>query len=137
MKKLLLIFLAASISGCANNKIPKKNYENHPIIGVWELNLGNCIERYEYLPDGTRNVVSNQEIVKASYTVSEQLMESGFYKLVDQVIADNAKEDCSGSATDMTGDIVNSYIAFSANGNETVYCLEESLDNCFGPFKRK
>lgn len=141
MKSLILFILSIGIvlAGCSHTeKIDDKiNYEGHPIIGVWSFDLNGCAETYEFLPDGTRNVTSNLEIVQAAYTISSNPSDSGFYKIVDKVIKDNGKTDCSGSDKDMTGDIVELNIAFSPNKDQIVFCMDESFDKCFGPFHKK
>lgn len=112
-------------------------YAGHPIIGVWDYDIDGCIESYEFLPDGTRNVKSNEEIVKASYTISEEKSERGFYKLRDEVLQDNGKPDCLGSDSDGTGDVVELYISFNAAEDQFVFCMEENHDGCFGPFRKR
>lgn len=113
------------------------NYKGHPIIGIWDYEKNGCIETYEFLPNGVRNVTSNQEEVKASYTITETKSEQGFYKLTDKVLEDNGKADCSGSKSDMTGDIVELYLSFSPSEDQLIFCIEESFDKCFGPFNKR
>ena len=141
MKSLMLFVLSIgiAISGCSHTgKIDDKiNYEGHPIIGEWSFDIDGCAEIYEFLPDGTRNCTSNLEIVKAAYTISSNPLDSGFYKITDKVIKDNGKTDCSGSAKDMTGDAVVLFIAFSPDKDQIVFCMDESFNRCFGPFKKK
>lgn len=135
----ILFFLIISIvlTGFAHSikKGDKKSYEGHPIIGIWSFEYNGCIETYEFLPDGTRKVTSNLEILEAAYTISNSPLNSGFYKIEDTVIKDNGKADCSGSAEDMTGDVVELYISFSPNGDEFLFCVEENFRRCLGPFK--
>gem|GEM_PF-1041608 len=114
-----------------------KTYAGHPIIGVWNFEINGCFETYEFLPDGTRNVTSNQELVKAAYTVSDKMSERGFYKLTDEVLENNGKADCLGSTNDMTGDIVELYIAFNPRMDQFIFCAQESFDKCFGPFQKR
>jgi hypothetical protein len=132
MSSILLISCSHAIKAEA-----KRNYNGHPIIGIWDFNINGCIETYEFLPNGVRNSASNQEVVKATYIITETRSERGFYKLTDEVLEDNGKADCSGSTKDMTGDIVDLYISFGPRKDQLIFCLDESFDKCFGPFKKR
>ncbi len=137
------IFLTAVWSwlfvGCSNKNFVDQElqYEGHPVVGLWSLQINGCTESYNFLPNGIREVSSNLEVVEASYTISKSPQESGFYKLVDTVISDNGKKDCTGSTADMTGDVAELYIAFRAEGNLMLVCYEESFERCFGPMKKQ
>jgi len=112
------------------------NYEGHPIIGTWNFDMNGCTETYEFLPDGTRNCTSAEEIVQAAFIIASQPLDSGFYKMTDRVIKDNGKRDCSGSTKDMTGDVVDLYVKFNPRMDQIVFCFDQSFDKCFGPFRK-
>ena len=133
---LMISMLLLSCSHAIKTEI-QRNYNGHPVIGIWDYGKNGCTETYEFLPNGIRNVTSNQEVVKASYTITETRSERGFYKLTDKVLEDNGKADCSGSTSDMTGDIVELYVAFNPRKDQLIFCFEESFDKCFGPFKKR
>lgn len=115
----------------------QRNYEGHPIIGIWDYDTNGCIETYEFLPNGISYATSNQEVVKASYTITETMSEQGFYKLTDEALEDNGKADCLGSTSDITDNIVELYISFSQSKGQFIFCIEESFDKCFGPFNKR
>ncbi len=127
------------LSGCSHNaRIPREiRYDGHPLIGSWRLNNNGCMESYEFFPDGTRTITSDQKIVKAVYSISETKTEQGFYKLTTEVTEDNGKPDCSGSANDTTGDIFEMYFTFTPAEELAIFCFEENIDDrCLGPFQK-
>ena len=138
IKLISVLTIALILFGCAS--LDKHgttiNYEGHPIIGTWSFDMNDCTETYEFLPDGTRNCTSAEEVVQAVYRISAKPLESGFYRITDKVIKDNGKRDCSGSTKDMTGDVVDLYIKFNQQMNQILFCSDESLDKCFGPFRK-
>lgn len=111
-------------------------YEGHPIIGIWRIDVDGCTETYEFLPDGTRHVTSGMEIAKSVYTISDIPLENGFYKIQDKIISDNGKPDCLGQAKDMTGHSIELFVKFNSTTDEVIFCFEESIDTCFGPFQK-
>ena len=137
----LLSFLVAAITlfGCARTTKtePEKSYQGHPIIGTWSFEMNNCTETYEFLTDGTRNSTSAEEVVQAAYVISANPSDKGFYKITDKITRDNGKRDCSGSTEDMTGDVVELYVLFNQKMDQIVFCLDESLERCVGPFRKK
>lgn len=137
MISLFIYTVLSFISIYSVDKFYEKHYESHPIVGTWSYEFKNCVESYEYMPNGTRNSTSNQEIVKSLYIVTKKPLKSGYYELTDKIVEDNKKEDCSGSTADMTGDEVTLYFKFNDNMDKVTFCRNESSDNCFGPFKKK
>lgn len=125
-------------AGCMHtvNTTRQMAYEGHPIIGVWRIDVDGCTETYDFLPDGTRHVTSGMEIAESVYTISDIPLESGFYKIQDKIIKDNGKPDCLGKASDMTGHSIELFVQFSSTMDEVVFCFEESIDTCFGPFQK-
>ncbi len=114
-----------------------KNYEGHSIIGTWSFDMNGCMETYEFLTDGTRNSTSAEEVIQATYTISAKPLDSGFYKLNDKVIKHNGKRNCPGSTKDRSGEVWDLYVRFNAKMDQIVFCLDESLNRCFGPFRKK
>jgi hypothetical protein len=138
-KIILLLTVVLILLGCASldkhGGVP--DYKDHPIIGTWRFDMNGCTETHEFLPNGTRNCTSAEEIVQASYTISAEPLQSSFYKITDKVIKDNGKKDCSGSTADKTGDVVTLYVKFNPQRDQIVFCFDESFDRCFGPFLKK
>lgn len=112
---------------------------NHPILGSWKFVVpgsNGCFEIYTFRPNGTRGFSSAQEEGEATYTISAQPSEHGYYMLTDTVTRDNEKPDCSGSVTPV-GDNVTLFVRFNPqSADEFIICGEESLAACFGPFVR-
>lgn len=136
--RILIIVLLAALAGCGNQaKVhDSPDYSGHPIIGSWSFDNNGCTETFIFSPDGVRHVTSNKEIVEASYRISTSPSDKGLYKLEDKVLKDNGKQDCSGSTSDMTGDMVTIFVSFSTRKDKIMFCLNENGSNCFGPFIR-
>ena len=129
-----LMFISNIIQ--ASESSSEINYSGHPIIGSWSFTYNNCVETYQYHENGIRKVTSNQEIVEASFTISNNPLASGFYKINDKVLSDNGKPDCEGSTKDMSGDIVNLYAMFNSAQDKVIFCFEQNKNRCFGPFTK-
>jgi hypothetical protein len=136
---LLVLAITLALSGRTHSgkTDTATNYEGHPIIGTWSFDIDGCTETYEFLTDGTRNSTSDKEVVQAAYTISAKPLDSGFYKIKDRVVKDNGQRDCSGSTKDMTGDVVDLYVVFNPKMDQIIFCMDESLNRCFGPFLKK
>ena len=134
---LMVIVLVLSVWVHVAEAAAAKNYDGHPIIGTWSCNINGCIEIFEFMTDGTRNSTSAEEVLRATYNISSKPLDSGFYKFTEKVIQDNGKRNCSGLTKDRTGEIVDLYVRFNGQLNQMVFCKEESLKKCFGPFARK
>lgn len=132
------LIIALGLSGCASidNEKAEAKYKGNPIIGTWSIEMNRCKETYKFRPDGIRICSSNLEIVKSSYEISNEPSDRGFYKITDKVLEDNGKRDCSGGTEDMTGDVVNLFVKFNPQMNKIVFCEDESLNKCFGPFMK-
>ena len=51
-------------------------------------------------------------------------------------VKDYGGKDCADTEDDETGLKWTVYIQFDRTGNRLIYCFEESLKNCYGPFTR-
>lgn len=135
VKYLLTLFIVI-LTGCSINttKEPGQKYADSPIIGSWVYSVGGCDETYQFLPSGIRNSTSNREIVRAKYAIETLSPEKRIYKIRDEVIGDNGLKDCSGSTSDMTGDVVEVYVMFADNPERLRFCFDKELTRCVGPF---
>jgi hypothetical protein len=139
IRVISLLTIALVLSGCTSfdKDGVKRPYDvEHPIIGSWSFDMNGCIETYEFLPNGIRNSTSAEELVQATYVIAAKPSGYGFYKITDTVVKDNGKRDCSGSTRDMTGDVVDLYVKFNPQMDQIVFCLDESPNRCFGPFRK-
>ena len=110
---------------------------NHPILGIWKLTLpdGSCSETYRFRGDGTTLVTSADEVSESEFHIPPEPSEKGFYKLVDTVVKDNGKEDCSGQVMKV-GTSATNFVRFHPSGSLFLMCATESMDTCIGPFRR-
>ncbi|RJG27234.1 hypothetical protein D3872_01495 [Massilia cavernae] len=110
---------------------------NHPILGIWKLTLpdGSCSETYRFRGDGTTLVTSAAEVSESEFQIPSEPSEKGFYKLVDTVVKDNGKEDCSGQVM-RVGARATNFVRFHPSGSLFLMCADESMETCIGPFRR-
>ena len=136
MNKYIIVFILVLLSGCASQlETPVQQVRNdHPIIGKWRLDRHGCTEAYVYHTNGTRDVISNDETLKASFTISDTATAKGYYFTKDTVLEDNGKRDCAGSTADMTGKVVSRYIRFNDDQTKFVFCVSQDSSQCVGPF---
>ena len=111
--------------------------QNHPILGVWRLELpdGSCTETYRFRADGTTLVTSAGEVSESEFDIPAVPSAKGFYRLIDRVVKDNGKQDCEGAITEV-GTTATNFIRFHPTGTLFLMCASESLERCIGPFKR-
>jgi hypothetical protein len=136
-----LIFIAGAIflSSCSTvqNKYEKSIYIGHPIVGEWIYTSNGCSEKFEFTDTGFRMVHANQEVVKAKYEISDVAPESGIYLLKDTVLEDNGMPDCSGSISDMSGDVVEILLFIQYPPERFSFCFDKKLTNCVGPYVKR
>ncbi|MGI2216670.1 hypothetical protein ACRN94_06710 [Shewanella baltica] len=139
MKYLILIAGTIFLSSCSTiqNKYDKPIYKDHPIVGAWIYTSNGCNEIYEFTDTGFRMVHANQEVVKAKYEISNVAPESGVYLLKDTVIEDNGMPDCSGSTSDMSGDVVEVLLLIQYLPERFSFCFDKQLNNCVGPYVKQ
>lgn len=109
----------------------------HPILGTWHFTLPNsqCTETYFYKPDGTALVTSGEEVGETTFEVSAEVSPKGFFKIVDKIVKDNGKKDCSGAVMTVGHEATN-YVTIHPSGELMLMCESESLQACFGPLRR-
>ena len=110
---------------------------DHPIIGVWQLAIGDggCAETYRFRGDGTSLVTSAHEVSESDFAIPSTPSDKGFYKLEDRITKDNGKQDCSGEVM-AVGTKATNFLRFHPSGDIFLMCATESMETCIGPFKR-
>ena len=110
----------------------------HPIVGSWTWTLPGktCVETWQYRADGTRLGSSGEEVTQADYEITAKPSLLGFYRLDETVSKGNGKRDCSGDLHEASNESGTRFIQFSPKLDQLIVCKAESLQACFGPFKR-
>lgn len=110
----------------------------HPLVGTWAWALfgGSCIETLQYRPNRLLLGTSGQEVVEKTYEVSAQPDARGFYTLIETVVRQNDKRDCSDMLHQGPGGQTTRFIQFSPAGDRLLMCESASLTACFGPLTR-
>lgn len=110
----------------------------HPLIGTWTWSVfaGSCTETLQYRPDGSVLATSGQEVAEKTYEIAKVPDASGFYQLVETVIRQNDKRDCSGALLQGPGDQSTRFVQFSPLADKLLICREASLKACFGPLAK-
>lgn len=110
----------------------------HPLVGTWTWTLfgGSCTETFQYRPNRVMLGTSGQEVVEKSYEVSALPDAQGFYRLVETVVRQNDKKDCSGALLEGPGEQSTRFVQFSPARDKLLMCQSTSLTACFGPLKR-
>lgn len=110
----------------------------HPLVGTWTWTLfgGSCTETFQYRQNNVMLGTSGQEVVEKTYAVSALPDGQGFYRLVETVLRQNDKKDCSGTLLDGPGDETTRFVQFSPARDKLLMCQSASLAACFGPLKR-
>jgi hypothetical protein len=103
---------------------------------TWTRSVNNCAETHTYRPDGSRSSISGLERSDSRYEISNQPSAEGFWKLDVTTIKDYGGKDCADTEADETGLSWSLYLRFDGTGNQLIYCYEQSLNNCYGPFTR-
>lgn len=133
-----MLILAAAIVHSAASAAPRTGPSaSHPLLGIWVLSIPQlgCSETYHFRGDGTTLVKSAEEVSESEFTVAEKPSAKGFYKLEDQVVKDNGKQDCSGEIMQI-GTRATNYLRFHPSGARFIMCQDESMQACIGPFER-
>lgn len=133
---LAACLLSTATFACA--AAPVAPAANHPILGIWELNLPeiSCSETYRFRADGTTLVMSAKEVSESEFRIPAQPSEKGFYKLDDKITKQNGGIDCAGRVIKV-GTTSTNYVRFNATATVFILCAAESLeDACIGPFRR-
>lgn len=110
----------------------------HPLVGTWTWSLfgGSCTETWQYRSNRTMLGTSGQEVAEKTYEVAPLPDAGGFYKLVETVVRQNDKKDCSGALLEGPGEQSTRFIQFSPQRDKLLVCEKASLQACFGPLTR-
>jgi hypothetical protein len=108
------------------------------LLGTWTWTRpdNNCTETHTYRADGSRSSISGKERSDTRYELSAQPSATGFWRLDVTTVKDYGGRDCADTEDDETGLKWTVYLRFDQSGNRLIYCYEESLNNCYGPFTR-
>lgn len=111
----------------------------HPLLGSWRWAPAGqgCVETWQYRSDGARLVRAAEQVTQGRYTVTPKPSLLGFYRLEETVTTTNGKADCSGDTPPAAGGTLLSFIQFSPQTDLFIVCQSESLQACFGPFRRE
>lgn len=136
MRTLLLtvcLLIVAPLLHAAGEPAPA-----HPLVGTWTWSLfgGSCTETWQYRSNRTMLGTSGQEVAEKTYEVTPQPDTGGFYKLVETVVRQNDKKDCSGALLEGPGEQSTRFIQFSPQRDKLLVCENASLKACFGPLTR-
>ena len=110
----------------------------HPIVGTWSWAMfgGTCTETYQYRVNRTVLSTSGQEVSEKVYDIAAAPDAQGFYKIVETVVRQNDKKDCSGATLEGPGEKYTRYVQFSPQRDKLLVCENASLKACFGPLTR-
>jgi hypothetical protein len=139
LKHLLLtacIALSAPMLHAAGE--PAATTASHPLVGTWTWALfgGSCTETLHYRSDRTVLATSGQEVAEKTYEVTKAADAAGFYKLVETVVRQNDKKDCSGALLSGPGEESTRFVQFSPLADKMLVCQNASLKACYGPLVR-
>ena len=111
---------------------------SHPILGIWTWTLfgGACTETWQFRANRTLLSTSGQEVAEKRYEVASLPDPQGFYKLVETVLRQNDKKDCSGASLEGPGEKTTRFVQFSPQQDKLLVCRTASLKACFGPMNR-
>ena len=127
------LLAVALLAQAAQAATPRRD---HPLLGTWKIQVpgGSCVETYLFKPDGTTLVTSAREVSIGEFEVSDQPGDSGFYRLRDRIVRNNAQPDCMGTVSP-PGSEVQRFLRFDPSGRLFLMCDAENLEACIGPFE--
>ena len=113
----------------------------HPLTGTWSWTLPEkagkaCAETWRYQPDGKRLTTSGEEVLQGTYQITSAASAAGFFRLNETTTNSNGKADCSGDVHEASDELTARFIQFSPQNDLFIVCKAESLQACFGPFRR-
>lgn len=134
----ILLALVTTLFGTASNAQTGAVDARSLILGTWTWtrSANNCTESHTYLADGMRLSASGSERNDTRYELSAEPTAKGFWRLDVTTIKDLGGKDCADTEDDETGLKWTVYVQFDRSGNRLIYCYEESLADCYGPFTR-
>lgn len=138
MTLALLVGNAVSMAALAADFERTPLPENHPLVGMWRINVPGmaCSEVYDIRSDGTMNVTSSSQVVKAEFSVGKEQLAGGFYRWTDHILSENGQSDCMGNVMEV-GHSATHYITVHTDGERFLLCQQPNLDTCIGPFNRE
>lgn len=118
--------------------VPKAAAAGHPIVGTWQWEPPGkaCLETWQYSAQGTRQNSGARQLVQGLFEITPKPSLLGFYRLNEIITAANGQTDCSGNQPPAPGNGVLSFVQFSPALDQFIVCQAESLQACFGPFRR-
>lgn len=137
LRKLLLVTSLLASAPWLHAAGPATAF-GHPIVGTWSWVTfgGSCTETWQFRHNRTLLSTSGQEVAEKKYEIAVTPDAAGFYKLVETVVRQNDKTDCSGAMLEGPGEQSTRYIQFSPQGDKLLVCQTAALSSCFGPLKR-
>jgi hypothetical protein len=138
LKNLFLVTGLLATASVLHAAGPPAATFGHPIVGTWSWVIfgGSCTETWQFRHNRTMLGTSGGEVAEKTYEIAATPDASGFYKLVETVVRQNDKPDCSGATLDGPGEQSTRYIQFSPQGDKLLVCRTPALSACFGPLKR-
>ena len=141
MNRLRILLLVSGLLGAASSLLaagPPAAPLSHPIVGTWSWITfgGSCAETWQFRPNRTLLGTSGEEVAEKTYEIAASPDAGGFYRLVETVVRQNDKKDCSGAMLEGPGDQSTRFVQFSPQGDKLLVCQTAALSACFGPLKR-
>lgn len=141
MNRLRILLLVSGLLGAASPLLaagPPAAAPGQPIVGTWSWVTfgGSCTETWQFRPNGTMLGTSGEEVAEKKYEMAATPDAGGFYRLVETVVRQNDKKDCSGALLEGPGEQSTRYIQFSPQGDKLLVCQTAALSACFGPLRR-
>lgn len=135
MRRTLLTLLMLLLVGVQS--VRAQSAAAHVLVGKWSWTMPNsgCVETHEYRADGTRYVVSGEERSDSRYSITGPTSK-GFMKLTVTTVKDYGGVDCGDGSDDGSGRTWSVFFLVHRTGNAALFCYEESLNDCYGPFTR-
>jgi hypothetical protein len=141
MNRLPNLFLASGLLATVSllhAAGPGTTAVGHPVVGTWSWASfgGTCTETLQFRANRTVLGTSGEEVAEKTYEIAAQPDAAGFYRLVETVVRQNDKKDCTGAMLDGPGEKSLRFIQFSPQGDKMLICQTAALSACFGPLRR-
>jgi hypothetical protein len=138
LRHLLLVTGLLAAASWLHAAGPPATAFGHPIVGTWSWVTfgGSCTETWQFRHNRTMLGTSGEEVAEKTYEIAATPDAGGFYRLVETVVRQNDKKDCSGAMLEGPGEQTIRFIQFSPQGDKLLVCRTAALSACFGPLKR-
>jgi hypothetical protein len=138
LRKLLLVTSLLASAPWLHAAGPSAAAPVHPIVGTWSWVTfgGSCTETWQFRTNRTMLGTSGEEVAEKTYDITANPDAAGFYRLLETVVRQNDKKDCSGATLEGPGERSTRYIQFSPQQDKLLVCRTAALSACFGPLKR-